>query len=56
MADDEDVLQTARELLERSAALQQELEQFFLREAEQEQGLLSSVNQSSKDMGGGDDE
>ncbi|UQN10129.1 hypothetical protein [Deinococcus sp. QL22] len=56
MADDEDVLQTAKELLERSATLQQELEQFFQREAERELGCLSSVNQSSENMDTGDDE
>jgi hypothetical protein len=35
MAED-DVLQKAKELLERSAVLQRELEQFYQREAEQE--------------------
>ncbi|UQN05396.1 hypothetical protein [Deinococcus sp. QL22] len=54
MADDEDVLQTAKELLERSARLQQELEHFFQRQAEQDSKLESAVDQFSEDTPGED--
>lgn len=49
---DEDVMQTARELLERSATLQQELELFFQRQADQGLEPEVAMGQSSDEITG----